>query len=75
MNFLGVLVWIVSNAPTLIGLVRDFLAIIKTKPVAEQLAAKQELREAVKGKDAAAVAEVLHRHCSGVGCVADVVTE
>lgn len=75
MSWLSVVLWVVTNAPKLIALVKDFIDVINNKPKDQQELAKQELRDAVRTRDVGEVSKVLHKHCDGVACPADLVTE
>lgn len=67
MSWIGIVLWIVTNAPELIRLIKSILDLIKTIPKEKQDQVKETLFEAIKTKDKEKVKKALETSCT-VGC-------
>ena len=71
-GWVGIVLWIISNAPELISAIKTLLDLLKKFPRDRREQVKAELAEAIKNKDKSKIHEVLKKECSGVGCSMDV---
>lgn len=71
MSVLSIILWVIANAPNLLSMVMQIIALFKTLPKDEQKTALELLAEATKSKSPTQfiqTANKLHDKCVGVGC-------
>ena len=67
MSWIGIVLWIVTNAPELIRLVKALLDLIKTLPREKQSEVQKTIYDAIKAKDKEKLKKTLETSCT-VGC-------
>ena len=75
MTWLSIIFWLITHAPDIMALIRQFLALLHGMPLGERNKLREVLAEAKAKGDIDAAKQVLKNTCSGVGCPSDLVRE
>ena len=68
MGWIQIIFWLLTNLPSLIKIISQFMEIIKTLPPGEKNAVRLNLIKAIKNKDTLSVTKIIHGACENGVC-------